>query len=93
MTIWDRIKWAWCERFHAGGYVCRDHLGRINWKCDTCGRLSKPVTHEDEIAAIKSKTREFYQLTKLVRGEPLSPHGFAPDMAEKVMQIVQIRYD
>lgn len=82
MTIWDRIKRAWCERFHAGGYVCRDHLGRINWKCDTCGRLSNPVTHEDEIAAIKEKTRQFEQLTGIVRREPVTPHKYEPDMAE-----------
>ncbi|MFG6660081.1 hypothetical protein [Sulfitobacter sp. 915] len=59
MTIWDRIKRAWCERFHAGGYVCRDHLGRINWKCDTCGRLSNPVTHEDERRVVDAKIEEY----------------------------------
>lgn len=48
MTLWQQIKRAWCETFHEGGYVTRDSLGRINWKCDTCGRWANPVSIEEE---------------------------------------------
>ncbi|MBO9430603.1 hypothetical protein [Sulfitobacter sp. R18_1] len=82
MTIWDRIKRAWCERFHAGGYVCRDSLGRINWKCDTCGRLSKPVTFEAKIEAIYANNETLQQAIGILRGQPVTPHRYEADMAE-----------
>lgn len=83
MTIWDRIKRAWCERFHAGGYVCRDRLGRINWKCDTCGRLSNPVTIEDELHSAYCHIAKLKKAAKSeTPSQPVTPHRYEPDMAE-----------
>ncbi|WPZ30742.1 hypothetical protein T8A63_07200 [Sulfitobacter sp. OXR-159] len=90
MTIWDRIKRAWCERFHAGGYVCRDRLGRINWKCDTCGRFANPVTHEDERRVVDAKIEEYRRASEVAerhkdyaRSRDLcGPHRFKANLIE-----------
>lgn len=47
-----RIKNLLCDWFHGGGQIKRDSAGRINWRCNTCGRWSQPVSHAEEAAMI-----------------------------------------
>lgn len=38
-----------CDWTHGGGRILRDEHGRINWRCDKCGRWSDspvPLEHE-----------------------------------------------
>lgn len=42
----DRISAAWCDWTHGGGYLWRDYLGRIYWRCAKCGRLSDDPVRE-----------------------------------------------
>ena len=38
-----------CDWTHGGGRILRDDQGRINWRCDKCGRWSdSPVPLDDE---------------------------------------------
>lgn len=46
MTL--RLKLLWCDLFHGGGTIKRDHYGRINWQCSKCGRWSIPVDKQTE---------------------------------------------
>ena len=45
----------WCDLFHAGGFIDRDWLGRLNWRC-SCGRWSgHPVPLDTERKAVKQE--------------------------------------
>jgi hypothetical protein len=49
------LKSKWCDWFHGGGLIKRDHLGRINWQCSKCGRWAEPVEVEEERATTDSE--------------------------------------
>lgn len=40
MRVFSWLRQKWCDVVHGGGRVLRDPQGRINWRCDTCGRWS-----------------------------------------------------
>jgi hypothetical protein len=46
MKEWINEKW--CDFFHGGGLIKRDHHGRINWQCIKCGRWGDPVDEQAE---------------------------------------------
>ena len=42
------LRSLWCDLFHGGGKIKRDHYDRINWQCSTCGRWSIPIDRQTE---------------------------------------------
>jgi len=49
IATWRKM---WCAWFHGGGRLHRNNKGRLNWRCDKCGRWSDyPVSLKDECKA------------------------------------------
>ncbi len=48
MNLAEKIRVLLCDWTHGGGRIVRDDLGRINWRCNKCGRWADPVPLDEE---------------------------------------------